>query len=96
MKTAISEPDGKISDSKPAGSSSKKMSQITDQIGKPTVVGLKAHECKWPIGRNADNEITFCAERAIGPYCAKHQKASRQAGTALSPKILHRSVRRYL
>lgn len=60
------------------------------------LVELGRCQCRWPLGGLFEPVSLFCAdptEEGV-PYCAEHQRASRRAGSAKSPKELARLFRR--
>jgi|SRR5690348_11053992 len=42
------------------------------------LIDLKSHQCKWPLGRNADGIRLFCGAFKLGKmsYCTHHHKLS--------------------
>lgn len=43
------------------------------------LLNLKAHHCRWPVGRGADGLATFCGDMKVlkASYCGPHHQRSR-------------------
>lgn len=65
--------------------------------GGMTMMELRAHHCRWPIGDPRDPNFSFCGELRAdeGPYCTEHRARAYQPAKA-SEKQMARGLRRYV
>lgn len=63
--------------------------------GRPTLLGLRAESCRWPIGDPARAGFHFCGEPAAEPrpYCTEHCGLAYQRPDPNRPKVVWSPMR---